>query len=214
MMTSEETTIEQTPLTTGSVDSMSRRTLLKGAAAAGMGIVALGIAGAVRATGVNQPAADSGHDYSMPTPSAATAEEFYAGVIGPATLSVAASRLAVDKATDLGTRQFANFELREAIAVTAVLAGLNVPAPPISAGGQGLLDKLKTTAGTEFDKTYITAELANHEFLRDLAESYLKNAIGPAATEEQYGRHVATIVLTAFKEHVVLSKNIVQALGA
>ena len=80
----------------------------------------------------------------MPSPDAKTAAQFYAGVIGPATLSVAASRLAVDKAVDADTRQFANFELREAIAVTPVLDSLNVPKPPISAGGQGLLNKLKT----------------------------------------------------------------------
>lgn len=180
-----------------------------------MGIAALGLAGTVQAGGVQQSEADSGHDYPMPTPTAATAEQFYAGVIGPATLSVAASRLAVGKATDAETRQFANFELREAIAVTAVLDSLKVAAPPISAGGQGLLDKLKMTpAGTDFDRTYITAELANHELLHDLAENYLKSAIGPARTEELYGRYVATIVLTAFKEHVVLSKNIVHAMGA
>ena len=169
---------------------------------------------AVQATGVQQPEADSGHDYPTPMPSAATAAQFYAGVIGPATLSVAASRLAVDKAADADTRQFANFELREAIAVTAVLGSLNVPAPPMSAGGQDLLDKLKTTDGADFDRTYITAELTNHEFLRDLAESYLKKVTGPAGMEERYGRHVATIVLTAFQEHVVLSKNIVRALSA
>ncbi len=210
-MTEEEKIADQGSLTGTAV---SRRTLLNTAMAAGSGIAALGLAAAVQATGVHQPEADSGHDYPMPKPSAATAEQFYAGVIGPATLSVAASRLAVDKATDADTRQFANFELREAIAVTTVLDSLKVPIPPISAGGQGLLDKLMmTAAGADFDRTYITAELANHEFLRDLAESYLKNATGPARMEELYGRHVATIVLTAFKEHVVLSKNIVHAIG-
>lgn len=164
--------------------------------------------------GVQQPEADSGHDYPMPTPSAATAAQFYAGVIGPAILSVAASRLAVEKATDTDTKQFANFELREAIAVTEVLGKLQVPAPPINSGGLALLDKLQTTAsGTDFDKTYIAAELANHEFLRDLAEFYLENSTTLTRTEEQYGRHVATLVLTAFKEHIVLSKNIVHALG-
>ena len=50
------------------------------------------------ADGVRQPEAESGHDYPMPTPHAQTAEQFYTGLIGPATLSVAASRLAVEKA--------------------------------------------------------------------------------------------------------------------
>ncbi len=167
------------------------------------------------ADGVRQPEAESGHDYPMPTPHAQTAEQFYTGLIGPATLSVAASRLAVEKATDADTKQFANFELREAIAVTAILKNLNTPVPPINEGGQALLDKLKTVpAGVDFDKTYISAELANHEFLRDLASSYLEVSPDSASPEEAHGRNIAALAITAFKEHVVLSKNIVQAMGA
>ena len=208
--------IEQAPLTHDTPDCLSRRTLLKAAAAVGLGLSALGLTvNAGADDGTQQPEADSGHDYSMPSPKAKTAAQFYAGVIGPATLSVAASRMAVAKAMDADTRQFANFELREAIAVTAVIGSLNVPSPPISAEGQGLLNKLKTTSpGADFDKTYITAELANHEFLRDLAEYYLAHATGPADTPELYGRYVATLVITAFKEHIVLSKNILQAMKA
>ena len=165
--------------------------------------------------GPHQPEADSGHNYSMPPPHAETGEQFSAGLIGPATISVAASWIAVDKATDPDTKQFANFELREAIAVTEILSSLKTPVPPMSAGGQALLETLKTVpAGTDFDKTYITAELANHEFLRDLAETYLQNATAPDGPAEIHVRHLAALALTAFKEHVVLSKNIVHALGA
>lgn len=162
--------------------------------------------------GVNQPEANSGHDYSMPTPHANTADDFGLGVIGPATLSVAVSRIAVDKATNADTQQFANFELREAIAVTDILTNLNVPAATLSTEGQSLVETLqKLPAGAEFDKIYITAQIANHEFLRDLAESYLGNSTGEADAAETHGRNLAALALTAFKEHVVLSKNILQA---
>jgi len=58
------------------------------------------------------------------------------------------------------------------------------------------------------------AELVNHEFLRDLAESYLSNAPGSAGPAETQVRNLATLALTAFKEHVVLAKNIVQTIAA
>lgn len=164
------------------------------------------------ASEVQQPEADSGHDYSMPTPNVSTGDGFCLGLIGPATLSVAASELAVSKTTHAGTRQFANFELREAIAVTEILKSMNVPVPPMGVEGQALLKELAASTGRAFDLAYISAELANHEFLRDLAESYLKNATGPADVDEQHARHLAALALTAFKEHVVLTKDIARAL--
>ncbi len=197
-------------------DAVSRRALLKGAAAAGLGVAALGLGQTAQAAdGPQQPEADTGHDYPMTLPHAKTGEDFFMGVIGPATLSVAASQIAVYKAAAAAAKQFANFELREAIAVTAIIKSLNIPAPPMSAEGKALLNKLETTPkGADFDKTYIAAELANHEFLRDLAETYLKNATGHAGAKETHGRHLATLALTAFKEHVVLTKNIAHALEA
>ena len=165
--------------------------------------------------GTRQPEADNGHDYPMPRPNATTGNEFWRGVIGPAALSAAASQLAVDKATDPATRQFANFELREAVAVVAIVNNLNVSAPPMDATGEAFLEKLRTTpAGADFDKAYIAAELANHEFLRDLADSYLKNSSGNADAEETHARHLAALAMTAFKEHIVLSKGIVHAMEA
>ena len=167
------------------------------------------------ADGTRQPEADSGHDYPMPSPDAKTVAQFSQGVMGPATLSAAASRIAVDKATDPDTRQFANFELREAMAVTAILGRLNTPVPPMDSAGQDLIAALTATPhGADFDKVYMAAELANHEFLRDLAESYLKNSAEASDAAELHGRNLADLALTAFKEHVVLSKNIVRAMGA
>ena len=164
---------------------------------------------------LNQPEADSGHDYTMPLPNPKNGTQFYESVIGPATLSVAASQIAVDKATNADTRQFASFELREALAVTAIITGLGIAAPPMSADGAALLSQLNALpAGAEFDKTYITAELSNHEFLRDLAETYLRNAEGSPDAGDLHGRNLAALALTAFKEHVVLSKNIVRTLEA
>ena len=192
-----------------------RRAFLTRRATAGLGAAALTLAAsASAATMPEQPAADTGHAYTMPTPHAMTAKEFYAGVIPIATLSHAASGMAVDKATDAGTKEFANFELREAIAVLAVLKEMGTPTPPMDAHAKATLTTLKSSEGAAFDKAYITAELGAHEYLRDLTENYLKNSEGHGGMAEMHGQHLATLALSTFKEHIVHCKNIKSTLQA
>ncbi|MGI4790239.1 MAG: DUF4142 domain-containing protein [Janthinobacterium lividum] len=193
----------------------SRRAFLSRLAAAGLGAAALGmVASAQAATKPQQPAADTGHDYPMSAPHAMTAKQFYKGVIPIAVLSRAASGMAVDKATDPATKEFANFELREAIAVLEVLKEMGTPTPPMDAHAKATLATLKSTEGTAFDKAYITAELGAHEFLRDLSETYLSHSQGQSGMAEMHGRHISTLALALFKEHIVHCKNIKAALAS
>ena len=193
----------------------SRRTFLSRIAAAGLGTAALGLAASVQAaTKPEQPQADTGHNYPMAKPHAMTAKQFYMGVIGPATLSKITSEIAVDKASNAHAKEFANFELREAIAVTTVLTEMGTPTPPMNAVGKAILAKLKSSDGAAFDKAYIMAQLSNHEFLRDLASTYLANSNGHTGMEEMHGRHLALLTLNEFKEHVVITKNISSELQA
>lgn len=129
--------------------------------------------------------------------------DFRNGVMPRAQLSMAASQLAVDKATQENTREFAGFELMEATTVVDVLTDLGTPPNPLDQDGKAFIEQLKSASGNEFDKLYMHAELTNHEFLRDLAENYLKDAKGDKGT-----RHLATLALFAFKEHVALCKRI------
>ncbi len=187
----------------------SRRTFLSRVAAAGLGAAALGLAASVQAaTKPEQPQAETGHNYPMAHPNAMTAKQFYMGVMGPATLSKITSEIAVDKATNAHAKEFANFELREAIAVTTVLSEMGTPTPPLNAVGKAILAKLKSSDGAAFDKAYIMAQLSNHEFLRDHAAAYLANSNGHRSMEETHGRHLALLTLNEFKEHVVITKNI------
>ena len=196
-------------------DTSSRRAFLTRLAVAGLGAAAVGLAASAQAAAEpHQPAADTGHDYPMPAPHAMTAKQFYRGVIPIAVLSRAASGLAVDKATDPATKEFANFELREAIAVLAVLQEMGTPTPPMDAQAKATLATLQSSQGAAFDKAYITAQLGAHEFLRDLSETYLKNSQGKGGMEEAHGRHLSTLALSTFKEHVVHCKNIKAALQA
>ena len=66
--------------------------------------------------------------------------------------------------------------------------------------------------GPEFDKVYIAAQLENHEFLRDLAASYISKGKLAGAAENQ-GRHLATLSLAVFKEHVAITHRILNELG-
>jgi predicted outer membrane protein len=162
-----------------------------------------------------QSEADTGHTYPMAQPNAKTEKQLRMGIIGPAMLSLAASQIAVDKTTNKEAQEFANFELREAIAVTSVLKSLGTPVPPMDAMARATLAKIKATPkGEAFDKVYMTAQLANHEFLRDLAASYLTNSAGSKSMPEMHGRHLATLALSNFKEHVVHCKKILPTFGA
>ncbi|BDI29440.1 hypothetical protein CCAX7_14910 [Capsulimonas corticalis] len=193
---------------------LPRREFLTRMGAAGLGVAAVGLAGAVHAAvAPHQPAADTGHDYPMPAPHATTEKQFRMGVIGPATLSHITSEIAVDRATNPGAKEFANFELREAIGVLSVLKSLGTPTPPMDAKSKATLAKIQSSQGEAFDKAYITAQLANHEFLRDLAETYLQNSAGHKSMAEMHGRHLATLALATFKEHVVHTKNILAELS-
>jgi predicted outer membrane protein len=129
--------------------------------------------------------------------------DFRNGVMPRAQLSKAASQLAIDKATQKNAKEFAGFELMEATTVIDVLKDVGTPTAPLNEDGKAFIEKLKSASGNEFDKLYMHAELTNHEFLRDLAESYLKKAGGDKET-----RHLATLALFAFKEHVALCKRI------
>lgn len=197
---------------------LGRRLFFKSIALTGAGFAIAGLTDKAQAQQVpqqpDQPEADSGHDYPMASPNAQTEADFRNGVIGPAMLSLATSQIAVTKATNAKALEFAKFELREAIGVTTVLKEMGTQVPPMDANAKATLEKIKSAAkGVAFDKEYIKAQMANHEFLRDLAAGYIKNAKGKTAMLEVHGRHFAMLTLGQFKDHVVLTKDVMQMLG-
>ena len=158
--------------------------------------------------------AEASTNFVSGSPIAANEKEFRMGVIGPAELSLATSRIAVDKASNKNAKEFAGFELAEAIAVTTVLKDLGTKVPAMDAKAKATLEKIKSTpAGHEFDKAYIQAQLENHEFLRDLAQNYISRGKMAGAAENQ-GRHLAILSLAVFKEHVAITARIRKELGS
>lgn len=106
--------------------------------------------------------------------------------------------------------------MTEAIAVTTVLKDLGTPVPAMTAKAKATLDKIRTApTGPEFDKAYITAQVENHQELRDLTQAYLGRPTPPKSnTEEGQGRHLGTLSLAVFKEHVAITQRILGELQA
>lgn len=146
---------------------------------------------------------------------AKTEADFRNGVIGPAELSLATSKIAVDKATNEHAKIFAGYELAEAIAVTDVLRDLGTAVPEMDEKAKATLAKIQSASGDEFDMAYIQAQLENHEYLRDLAEGFLANS-SPSNKDmaEMHGRHLATLSHAVFVEHVDITTRILAELKA
>lgn len=188
-----------------------RRTILTGAAAALVAVPTIAMAQHHGET-KNDPAA-------MPMPDVSgtrTHQQFAMGVIGPAELSLATSKIAVDRARKADALEFAGFELTEAIAVTTVLKQLGTKVPPMDAKAKAILAEIRAAApGAAFDIAYIDAQYENHVFLRDLAKAYLGNSPeNPDDMAEMQGRHLATLALATFEEHVLITRRIARELQA
>ena len=98
--------------------------------------------------------------------------------------------------------------------MTTVLKDLGTPIPTMTAKAKATLEKIKNaSAGPEFDKAYIAAQLENHEELRDLTQAYLGHPAPPKSNmAESQGRHLGTLSLAVFKEHVAITQRILQEL--
>ena len=183
---------------------------LKGTVALGIGLSSLSLLTSAQAADQNEVSKPNDKE---PVTSEAL---FRLAIIGPAELSLVTSQLAVEKATNKNTKEFAGFELTEAVAVTSVLKELGTPVPAPDAKAKATLEKLKSAdKGAAFDEAYITAQLENHEFLRDTATDYLTRTEGSKDSKaEQQTQHLATLALATFKEHVAITKRISSELKA
>jgi predicted outer membrane protein len=145
-------------------------------------------------------------------PELVSEQEFRNGVMPRAQLSKLACEIALKKTADADVKEFASWELLEATTVIDVLQDLDTPATAIGPDATAFLSKLKDLKGKEFDNEYMAAELSNHEFLRDLAQSYLDNPDGKPSGRDKETWHAASLALFAFTEHVGLCKKIIAGL--
>lgn len=143
-----------------------------------------------------------------------TAEQFYMGVLPRAEASLVTSKVAVQSTTNLNANEFAGFELGEAITVNMVLKDIVNKSNSNDGSLAPVIEEIKAAKGDRLNKAYITFQLQNHEYLRDLADAYLQHSAGATNAAEKQGRHMGSLMLAVFKEHVAICKRISAELSA
>ncbi|RYD36633.1 MAG: DUF4142 domain-containing protein [Verrucomicrobiaceae bacterium] len=140
-------------------------------------------------------------------------DRFRKGLVGPARLSLATSKIAQEKASDKTVKAFAGFELAETTAVLSVLQDLGTPEPPPDPKDQAALAAIQgAESGPAFDKAYIKAQIETHQILHDHTAGYLENSSG-GDLSEKHGRHLAILALTTIREHMAICHHISQTLN-
>lgn len=180
---------------------MERRGLLTGMAATAAGMALLARPAAAQPATMNMASID-------------TTAEYGAAVAGPASLSLATSQLAMQKASNVKVKTFATFEHNEQNAIAFVLKDLGIPTPTMTPAEQLTLTQSRDTpAGAAFDRAYIAKQIETHEMLRQLHTAYLSNTTGKANPPmEAHGRHIATLALATINEHLTIAQSIMPEL--
>jgi putative membrane protein len=176
---------------------MHRRSILSGLAIASAGLVALPVF-----------AQSASGEAAMGEAEIKHAEQ--TGMVG--SLSLASSRLAVEKATDDMVKKFAALEVAEQETVADVLMSMKMSADeaegalkkPTDADVEAMLDdegkqkleELRGMSGEEFDKQYVAAQLEGHQKLLAIQEEYL--TIG----QNREHLNVAKLARGHIKEHI------------
>jgi putative membrane protein len=113
------------------------------------------------------------------------------------TMSLEASRVAVNRAKDAMVKRFANFEVAEQETIGEILKPLAVGGPPSDPMQAGLMKKLESS-GENFDRDYVEAEIEGHNRLLQIQEAYITGG------KDQAQLNVAKLARGMIKEHLTL----------
>ncbi|SFU60572.1 protein of unknown function [Methylobacterium sp. 174MFSha1.1] len=142
-----------------------------------------------------------------------------ADTLAAGSASLAASRVALTKASDDDVKQFARFEVAEQETIADVLKAMRDPTqtasgqvkPPaepdvtgqLDPKGKAMLDKLEQAkSGKAFDSEYIRGQIEGHQALLKIQEAYL----GSGKDREMIG--VAKLARGQIREHLALLADI------
>ena len=154
-----------------------------------------------------------------PAPGGATQAEtqHLADTMRVGSLALAASRIAAQKASEAGVKQFANFEVAEQETIAEVLKSLQGANVTTGQGkapnaeiqghlddkGKAALKKLQDAkAGPEFDKEYVQGQIEGHKELLSIQERYIRSG----KMREQV--NIAKLARGQIKEHIELLQNL------
>ena len=139
-------------------------------------------------------------------------------------LSLATSRIALDKAKSPMVKQFAEFETAEQETIADILKSRMMPdlkpsgevkAPTdaeltgkLDAKGRSIVEKMHAMkSGAEFDRDYVKAQIEGHRELLSIQEAYLKMADDADET------NIAKLARGMIKEHLVLLDDLQKKMG-
>jgi len=145
--------------------------------------------------------------------------KYAADTLAAGSASLAASRVALTKASDDDVKQFARFEVAEQETIADVLKAMRDPAQPASGQvkppadpevtgqldpkGRAMLDKLEQAkSGKAFDLEYIRGQVEGHQALLKIQEAYLASG----KDREMIG--VAKLARGQIREHLALLADI------
>lgn len=142
-----------------------------------------------------------------------------ADTLAAGSASLAASRIALKKASDDDVKEFAGFEVAEQETIADVLKAMRDPSqaasgqvkPPaepevtgqLDPKGRAMLDKLEQAkSGKAFDLEYIRGQIEGHQALLKIQEAYL------ATGKDRENLAVAKLARGQIREHLVLLADI------
>ncbi|AWN45586.1 hypothetical protein DK419_03990 [Methylobacterium terrae] len=142
-----------------------------------------------------------------------------ADTLAAGSASLAASRVALQKASDDDVKQFARFEVAEQETIADVLKAMRDPAqaasgqvkPPaepevtgqLDPKGKAMLDKLEQAkSGKAFDLDYVRGQIEGHQALLKIQEAYL------ATGKDRENLGVAKLARGQIREHLALLADI------
>jgi predicted outer membrane protein len=107
------------------------------------------------------------------------------------------SRLALSRANRPLVRQFADFEAEESTTVAQIIGELTGMAPPPPPPAERrMIDRLARARGGAFDREYLIGQLAGHQRLLAIQDSYL------ASGRNRHHRHIAMLARGRIREHI------------
>jgi putative membrane protein len=117
------------------------------------------------------------------------------------TMSLELSRLAASRVHEAMVKQFADFEIAEQETIGAILKPLLSSPAPVDPMQAELMKKLES-AGANFDRDYIQAEIQGHQKLLQIQEQYLSIGKNMAQVD------IAKLARGMINEHLALLRDL------
>jgi putative membrane protein len=121
--------------------------------------------------------------------------------------ATATSQLALSKTSNGSIRAFAELEIAEQVAVAQAF-GSESGAAGLSEEHATMVAQLEALEGPEFDMMYIDGQIAGHQELLGIHQTYARNGDDPMA------RGGSIVGVTGIQSHLAILQGLRQSLGA